>query len=263
MGNPADLFQNTAWDLTVLLQSVLLILVLRRKLYREYPAFLIYVIAALSENLVVLLTYRIWGFHSFRAWTIAWSAQAVVIGTRWFAIAEIARRILTNYKGICGLANRVLFILGICVLIYAAGFSVNQQRMLLYADRAVELCIAVSVVGLFVFARYYRLPVTSLQGQLAIGFCLYSCSFVVNDSIFERWPSTFDGPWNYLSILSYFVAVLLWIQAIRRPAESPALAVRLDISPEKYGELAQQLNSRLDVLNNRLSHLLHSEDTRS
>jgi hypothetical protein len=264
MGDPADLFKNLVWVLTACLQLALLFFVLRRRLYREYPAFLVYVVAATLENVVVFFTYRYWAFTSLRAWTIAWSTQAAVIGVRWFAVVEIARKIFDNYGGIRALVNRILFVLGICILAYAAVSSAKDwTQLLLYADRGVELCIAVFVVGLFVFARYYRLSISKLEGQLAIGFCIYSCSSFVNDSIFERWPHIFGGLWNYVPALSYFACLLLWIQAVRRPAESPQPAVTTQISPERYAEFSQQLNSRLSTLNNRLNHLRRTEDPRS
>jgi hypothetical protein len=264
MSSPADLFKNAVWVLTAFLQVGLLVFVLRRRACRGYPAFLVYVVAATLENAVVFFTYRHWAFNSLRAWTIAWSTQAAVLGARWFAVAEIAREIFSNYGGIRALVNRILFVLGICVLAYAAASSKQDwTQLLLYADRGVELGIAVFIVGLFVFARYYRLPVSNLNGQLAIGFCIYSCSSVVNISIFERWPNTFSGLWYYLAALSYFASLLLWIQAVRRPVEAPQPVITTQISPEMYAAFSQKLNSRLDTLNSRLSQLLRSEGSRS
>jgi hypothetical protein len=264
MGHQVGLFQNVSWGLTAFLQAVLLAFVLWRKLYRTHPAFLFYILAALLENAIIFFAYSVWDSTSFRVWTIAWSSQAAVIGARWFAVAEIARKVLADYSGIRGLATRILFVLGICVLVYAGASSLKKWTdVLLYADRAVELCIAVFIVVLLAFARYYRLPVSNLHSQLAIGFCLYSCAFVINLTILERWPHIFGGFWNYLSALAYFGSILLWIQAVRKPAEAPEAVAPATISPEAYGALSQQLNSRVNVLNSRLSHLFRSEDNRS
>jgi hypothetical protein len=131
----------------------------------------------------------------------------VVLGARWLAVTEIARKILANYLGIRALVSRILFLLGVSVLVYAVLASRSDWWDLLpNADRGVELCIAIFIVGLFVFARYYRLPVTGFQSQLAIGFCIYSCTAFLNDAIFERWPNIFGGFWNYLPALSYFAS---------------------------------------------------------
>lgn len=263
MADPAYFFKNLVWALTVLLQIALLIFALRHKIYRHQPAFLVYVITAALENAAVFVVYRVWDFSSLRAWTLAWSAQAVVIATRWLAVAEIARKIFVNYRGIRALANRILFVLGVVVLFYAVVSSRHDWRnLLLPADRGVELCIAVFIVGLFVFARYYRLPASPLQKQLAVGFCIYSCTAFLNDAIFERWPNIFGGLWNYLPALSYFACLLLWMKAVRKPAEAAQPATTGQISPEVYAQLLQQLNSRLNMLNDRLNYLFHSEDTR-
>jgi hypothetical protein len=256
-------FEDFTWALTTLFEVVLLFYLLRRKLQRSYPTFFTYISAVILQGLFWEFARHYWGQHSKPAWAAFWGAQAIVVTARWLAVMEIARKVLTDYSGIRRMVTRVLLFLGLCVLVYS--FAVSKftwTLMVLNADRAVELCIATFVVCMFAFARYYRLPMLNLERQLAIGFCLYSCSQVVVDSILEHWNGARWGFLNYVNALAFLASLLLWIGAVRTPVEERSGAADLQLSPEMYTQLSEQLNSRLNLLNHRLDHLFRSGDSR-
>ena len=262
MVEPLNL-RNLAWVLTTMLEIILLFYLLWRRFYRTHPAFFIYVSAAIVQSVTLACAYRYWGAQSMQAWNIGWGGQAAIICARWCAVAEIARKILGNYGGIRRMSSLILFVLGICVLVYSIASSENGWTLIvLHADRAVELCIGVFIVFLFVFAGYYRLPIMSQEKLLGVGFCLYSCFSVINDSIYENSLSTLGGLWNYLDILIFLATLLLWFGAARMPAEPQKVAAEIPLTPEVYGELSQKLDSRLHLLNHRLNHLLRSEGSK-
>jgi hypothetical protein len=255
-------FQNVTWILTALLEVTLLFDVLQRKFYRSYPAFFAYVLAVILQAALMAGADAHWGSTSKQAWMVAWSSQPVVLCARWCAVVEIARKVLAGYGGIQRMATRILMVLGVCMLAYSFVFSrFIWALMVLNADRAVELCIATFVVCMFVFARYYRLPMLNLERQLAIGFCLYSCAWVINDSIFENRPGAMWDLFYHLNVLAFLASLLLWIGAVRAPAEARSVAPETQLSPEMYGQLSEKLNSRLNLLNHRLDHLFRSGDS--
>ena len=256
--------RTLVWAISTLLELVLMCYLLRKKLYRSHPVFLIYVLTTILQSAVVASSYKYFGPRSVTSFEIAWGSQAVGISARWFAVAEIARRALAGYAGIWGMTNRILFVLGAGVLFYSIAASGSLWTLVvLNADRAVELCIAAFIVGMLFFVRYYRLPMSSVERLLAIGFCLYSCFCVMNDSIYENWRQPIAALWNYLDILTFLATLILWSSAVRKYEEAPGASAHLAVSPEMYGKFSQKLNSRLQLLNNRLNHLLRSEDPRS
>ena len=251
-----------SWALAALLEVVLLFYLVRRKVYRSYPAFFTYIIAALVESAGVAACYLFFGELSTTSYYIVWSLQALVICARWCAVIEIAKQALAEYSGIWALAATILFVFSSSVLVYAIASSGSRwNHFVLNADRAVELCIATFIVGLFLFVRYYRVPVSNYERMLAISFCLYSCFFVINDSILENWRFSVGLLWNYLDMLTFLASLLLWIGAVYKYSETAQATVSPTLSPEQYGELAQKLNSRLHLLNQRLNRLLRSEDS--
>lgn len=256
--------RNLAWAISSLLQVFLLLYLVRRRFPRSHPAFFLYVLSTILQNAAVVFAHWHWGSGSIQFWNIGWGSQAVVICARWFAVAEIARRIFTRYSGIWKLTSVILFAVGVCALGYSVVWHRTRLRgMVLSADRAVEFSIACFIVCMFLFARYYRLAIADVERRLAIGFCLYSASWIISDSFYEYWRSSFGGSWNFLEILAFIASLLLWITAVRSTTESCEEEAQLVVPPEVYEQLSQELNSRLQLLDNRLNNLLRSGHSRS
>ena len=265
MIDPANLL-DLAWALTALFEGILLILIVRRRLSYSHPAFSLYVVAVILQSGAVAGSSWYWGPRSIQNFNVVWGSQALVVCARWMAVTEIARKILAGYSGIWRMASRILFFLGVVVLIYSIAVSTNRwDLVVLNADRAVELCIAVFVVGMLLFARYYRLAMGNLERQLAVGFCLYSCSRVINVSILQSWRASMGLWWDFFGVLSYFATLAIWIDGVRKTVAIRAPEMPSVLSLDTYGKLAQQLDTRLDALNRRLNHLFRSrsEDPRS
>jgi hypothetical protein len=265
MSEPENLL-NLAWALTTLLEGILLILIIRRRLNNSHPAFSLYIVAAILQSGVVAGSSWYWGPRSIQNFNVVWGSQALVVCARWIAVTEITRKILAGYSAIWRMASQVLFFLGVIILVYSIAASTNRwELVVINADRAVELCIAGFIVGMLLFAKYYRLELGNLERQLAIGFCLYSCSRVINVSIIQSWREAIGQWWNFFGVLTYFATLAIWIDGVRKTVAIRAPVMPSVLSRDTYGKLAQQLNTRLDALNRRLNHLFRSrsEDPRS
>jgi hypothetical protein len=154
--------------------------------------------------------------------------------------------------------------LSVAILVYAVAVSsIRFDLMVIAADRRVELFIALFVVAMFIFARYYRLAVAEADRQLAIGFCLYSCVWVVNDSLYEGWRQSLGSVWDILQTIAFLATVVIWFNALRSPEPASVTAPASTVSPEVYAQLSEEVNSRLLTLNNRLNHFFLSGDSRS
>jgi len=255
-------FRDLVWSVTFLLKLTLLFFIFRQRVYRVHPVFSAYVLFTVLQTALTASSLWRWGAQSAEYFGVAWGAQAVVLGARWLAVGEIARRAFAGYPGIRRLSTTVLYTVGMLIVIYSIALSPDRwDWALLHAVRAVELCIAIFVVTMLLFARYYRLALTGLERQLAIGFCLFSCSWVVTNSIFQS-PRHPTGIWfEFFQILAFLATLLVWINAVRKPVQVPQPVSSAVLSPGMYGELSQQLDTRLRELNDRLSHLLHSKDS--
>jgi len=255
--------RNLALVLTTITELVLLVYLLRRKLFRSHPVFSAYILIVILQNVLGAVAYGIWGFQSYRAWLFGWLSQIVVETARFAAVVEVARRILSPFSGIWALGRRVLLVAAGGVLVYAALLSGEYwYKLPLNVDRGVGLAVAAVIVALLLFARYYGLPMDNLDRSLCIGFCLYSCFCVINDTLLEKWMNSYLNFWTFLGVVTFLASLLLWIGAARAYSETAPARDPVVVPKELYGKFSSELNVRLRLLNEHLNQLLHPGDQR-
>jgi hypothetical protein len=254
---------NIEWALATILEIALLICLLRKKLYWSHPLFFTYIACTILQSALGAVVYSVWRTTSVRVWSLIWASQVVVILARSLAIVEIAWRNLSSYAGVWGLAKRFLMVVGASVLAYSLLLSRKQWDLVVVnLDRSVELSIAVVIVTLLLFARHYQLPIRRLDRAMAVGFCLYSCLFVINDSLFERWMDSYTNFWNFLDMLTFIASLLLWIVAVNAETAKEPAEQRVQVPQEMYGQMSPEVNLRLRLLNEQLDRLLRSGNDR-
>ncbi|MGC0779819.1 MAG: hypothetical protein WCD68_21685 [Candidatus Acidiferrum sp.] len=251
--------RNLEWALTTITELILLVYLLRRKLFRSHPFFSAYILIAILQSVLMAATYGVWGFQSYGAWLIGWLSQLVVVTARFAAVVEVARRILSPFSGIWALGRRVLLGATGGVLVYAALLSREYwYKLPLNVDRGAALAIAAVIVTLLLFARYYGLPMDNLDRSLCIGFCLYSCFCVINDSLYDKWLLGYLNFWNFLGVLTFLASLFLWLGAARAYSETAPARDPVIVPKELYGKLSSELNVRLRLLNEHLNQLMNS-----
>ena len=257
--------RNILWLGTTATEIVLLVVLLRRKLQKTHLAFLIYIAATILQSALAATVYYEWGLRSPIASNAIWASQGVLICLRFSAVFEMASRALSAYRGIWGLAMRLLSAMALATLAYSMLIARKQLAVLVIGlDRGLELAIAVFVVGLLLFARYYLLPVQPLDRALAIGFCMYSCFYVINDSLFEKYLDSYLGLWGYLDVLTFLVSLLIWVKAVRAYSRvASTVPEPQQIPAGVYGTISPELNFRLKHLNDQVAQLLHAGNQRA
>jgi hypothetical protein len=251
--------QQALWALNSAGEVVLLTLLLVRKNYRSYPAFFFYVFVDLTVGATQLFVYRHWGFDSDIAYRIGWGTQGMVLFARALAVAEVCRHVLSRYRGVWALTWRTLLLCAALVLSYSILAARPDWRLALpSADRGLELSIASIIVTLLVFARHYDVKTDVRDRSLAIGFCLYSCFAVLNDSLLERLLYDYSAFWNLLGMLTFLASLSLWTWALRKPQLHPEPEEIL-LPRGVYQSLTPEINLRLHLLNEQLSRFWPAE----
>ncbi len=257
------IFERMLWGLAVFLNAGLVFLLLYRKNHRVFPFFFVYALLNFLQSVIVFQVYRIWGFSSTTSIRIAWSTHGLVDIARAVAVAEICHRILAKFLGIWGLARRLLLAAAAFISFYAWAVSRGSWPFaLLNLDRGLELAMATVIVLLFVFVRYYEVGVEPAVRTVAIGFFLYSCFRVLNDTILEGWLHRYTTLWNLLGTLSFLASMLLWSWAFRRTQPATTFEPKR-VPADLYRTLAPEINARLRELNEQLRHFGHAEGKRT
>jgi hypothetical protein len=236
---------NVTWAVTSACEVALIAVMVRRRFYSSHFAFFLYLILALGQSILGYELYRVWGMQNpMTAWVI-WSSQVVLVYARGAAVFELARQILQNYRGIWRLSRRVMIAVAALVLVYSLVFSVRQYNIVIMSvDRGMELAIGAIVAMLLLLARYYGVVVSASNRMLCAGFCLYSCAYVINFTLFERKLVEYAQFWNFVNILIFVATVCLWIAAVYGGKETelsktgaPAPTAPETLSPESKNRL--------------------------
>lgn len=255
--------QDTVWAISTALELVLLTLLVRRRAMANYPFFTAYLISAILQSVAVATVYRTMEIGGRPAWFAAWGTQAVVTIMRSLALVELARRILSPYAGIWGLARHLLILVGAGVLLYGLLFSKGKwDWLILNGVRGFELASATVIVTILLFVRFYGLPLLPLPRALAIGFCLYSSFYVIDFSLLEKVAQRHWDFLNFMGILTFLASLLVWIRATMSYVASEDVLKPAVIPQELYGKLSSEVNLRLHLLNRQLMQLLHTEERR-
>jgi len=246
------LFQRVLWGVAIFLDGALLLLLLDRKSHRVFPAFFVYILVDFVQGFVLFACYLAWGFNSPAASRVGWATQAFVLAARALAVAQICERVLAKYLGVWALAKRLLLATVAVVLLSSWAVARGSwQFAVLNADRGLELAMASCILILFLFIRYYGVAVENSVRTLAIGFFLYSCFHVLNDTILERWLHNYSAAWNLLAALAFLASQSIWISVLRE--RQSVTTTEPDLLPEGiYYAVAPEINDRLRSLNDHL-----------
>jgi hypothetical protein len=253
---------SAVWAISNAFQSVLFSCLLWRRSYSTYLVFFTYIAANLLQALVLFISYRIWGYESFTAWEIAWCTQAVVMIIRALAVAEICHHLFEEYRGIWLLIRLLLLVSAAIVLMIGVFVSRHNWVLIMpMIQRGLDMGIATSLVGLFIFARYYQVRPSPVLGALAIGFLLFSCFNVLNATVLERVMESYNPVWSLLGVVAFTASLVIWTAALLQPQMASEPAPILG-SSEIYRALAPEVNLKLRKLNDQLSRFWKVETNR-
>jgi hypothetical protein len=246
------------WYLSLVLQASVVFYLLTRKLVSTYPGLFAYLIVNTLQACLLMAVYRRWGLYDIRSEHTAWISEIPVLLMRAWAIADICRLLLRPYRGIWGMAWRVLVGLALLLVCYSI-LSAGQRwdHAVLQANISLELTTILLLVALFLFARYYQVPASIAIRALALGFLIYSSFTILNDKILQHWMGSYVAQWEILGTLPFLGSVCLWLWAVRQPAAQTTSAPLLP--RDVYFAVTPEVNLRLRLLDERLSRFWNPE----
>ena len=256
------------WVISVAIQVLVCGVLFFKGNYRRLPIFTAYVLSNVCQAAALYVTYNIYGFRTDTAIAIGWSSQGATQLLRVLATTEVIRLILRPYRGIWSLGWRVL------AMAFGAVFSVtliDSRRSPLWtialADRGFHLAFGIALVACLLLVHYYQVPIHPVYKTLLGGFCFYSCTAVMANTVgrilYLKGNGDFGMGWQLVTMGAYMSVLLVWLMALRTPLPQPAQQVPFLEAERAYWELSPQINERLRLLNERLDNFWHPEATQS
>lgn len=224
--------------------------------YRRLPFFTSYIILDLCQAAFLYEIYKYYGQQSPVSFAAAWWSEGITLTARLCATAEVLRLVIIPYRGIWGLAWRLLASVSLLVAIGVALFSTNNPLWkVLQADRDYHLIFAVSMVACLLMIHHYRISVDGVYKTLLIGFCFYSCVKILLNAAAEGYLyfkfAQFGTIWQTATLLPFCIVLVIWAVALARPL--PALKPQQATLPASvYERMSPELNVQLQQINNKL-----------
>jgi hypothetical protein len=244
------------WIAPHILLAVILMLMIRRKLYKQFPVFLLYIAFELFQFIVLLTVFRRAGSLADDRYRGAFAlGTAISAALRFGIIYEIFTELFRNYDGLSEL-GRVLFRWATIVLLLigvalASTHGNGNEFISIVAtlDRTVRFMQCGLLMFLFLFSRYFALSWRNYAFGIALGFGILASSELANTAILS-WIGKFSDLGkgsdilDYLGMTVYHACVLIWIFYLLAPERETVL------TPKQLPE------DELEVWNQELQRLL-------
>jgi hypothetical protein len=249
------------WAASFVVQLALCTILIVNGHFRRLPFFTAYVCLNLCQALFLYPIYRYYGPFSHTAVLAAWWSEAITLLARLFATVEILHLVLIAYRGIWGLAWRLLagtsVVLVVCVSVAYWG---NPGPALMHADTGYHFIFAAALVLCLALIRYYFIRVENAYKVLLVGFCFYSCVMVLLNTVlydFQQHSSN-AAVWQILALFPYLIVLLFWGAALVRPL--PAIQNQQALPTSMYGRISPEINLQLQAINRQLMNFFKIEE---
>jgi hypothetical protein len=229
------------WAVLIVLETLLAIVLVWRRSYREFPAFCVYA-AVLCVKSWLLLEISIWG--SIEAYFYAsWIWQTVAACLLLCVVIELMAKVclpgtLTDYAYM-----RVLIPVCLAAALFSAWLpqqSIAPTRLaslnaLIASEKAFGYVACATLGCLLVFTGIVGLSWTRHTLAIAAGIVLSTALSALIDDPAKYFPGTIRSVLSLLSSASFTVSVSIWVAAFL-PTKKPA-----PVSPRLFAEVRDAL----------------------
>src|ERR1700686_4564639 len=210
------------WGASFVAQLALCGILIKLRHFRRLPFFTAYVCLNVAQSLVLYPIFLYYGINSHAASLVGWWSEAITLLARLFATIEILHLVLISYRGIWGLAWRLLAATSVVVLLFVSvGSWGNARQALIRADRGYHLIFAVALILCLAMIRYCFIHVDNAYKVLLVGFCFYSCVKILLNTVLYNFLNHLDSPyatvWQILAVSQYLIVLLFWGAALLHP----------------------------------------------
>jgi len=248
------------WACSILAQLLVLALLFLKSNSRKLPFFTAYITLNVCQAAFLLVVYsHSWSESSTPA-TLAWTSECFTLLAQALATTEILRITLRQYQGIWQLGWRALTVASglVVLLVVLAARGHWASARWFEIDRGYHVSFASALIIYFLLVRYYSIPILREYRMILGGFCFYSCSEIVFNTLLQLFFYTdlfvHQKAWQLLSLFSFVAAQIVWLAALRKPLlvedRQPSL-----LSDGECKRLTSQTDEDLRILNERLLRL--------
>lgn len=226
------------WVVHPCLQALLAVMMLRRKLYREYPIFLAYTISHVVRFVVLFCVYHLGNREAYRYTFLG--AEVLDAALEFGAIYELYRHLFDTYDGVQKLATIVfrlaaVVLLAMAVLTTLTAPATDSSRVLagvFTLGRSVSVVRGGLLLLVFLFSSYLGLRWKRFAFGIAVGFALDSSVELATFALRVHFGLLGKPILSLISSAAYNCSVFIWLAYLLSPEPDPPparLPVRLEL----------------------------------
>lgn len=235
------------------LELLLLFLSIRSKLFSKYPLFYAYIFCVFVVDVSSLGVYGM-GPAAYKKWY--WATQLITLLVGYGVILEIVHKCLAPYAGAARFARGVILAIFAIVFSYVAlqswispGWTPAHSYGELERDlRAVQAIVLAGILGV---VYYYGVPLGKNINGIIFGYGLYIGTSIMNLEMLAYAGPAFYHVWSLILPWSYFLSLLVWVNALWSFQPNPAPARETMIESD-YESLATRTRGVLDSMRSYL-----------
>ena len=219
------------WISPHLLLGVLAVILCKRRLYREFPVFVAYVLYEIAEFILLFALYSVLGVTS-RPYAYAYCATLLLsIALRFGVIDEVAKDLFRESQFLKVAARRtlqcvtgLLLAMGVLLAVYAPGDNRAKWIAGVYVvNRGAAMVQCGLLLALLLFSRFLGLSWRRPAFGIALGLGILTSVDLAFSAL--RAEVTSRAGQEILNLLitgAYLVCVSIWIGYLRAPELEPA-----------------------------------------
>jgi hypothetical protein len=226
---PHSLLWHYLWIAPHVLQVVIAVVMIRRKLYREFPIFLTYTITDVVQSTVLFVMDHSPSISGRQYWEAYFCCTVVCIALRFAVIREIFFHVFRPYPGLKDMSwvifqgsALVLLLAGVAMVVYAPGNGANPLLSGVHVlDQTVGLMQCGLLALLILFSSYFRLSWRSQVFGIAAGLGIFA-SVDLATAAMRVWigAAAANYVFDFVTMATYHCCVLIWLGYLLLPESS-------------------------------------------
>lgn len=220
-----NLLTYITWLLGPILETALLVVMVRRGAKSRFPRFFAYILFQVLKSAVLFLIYHYYSYDSENYFYAYWTGNAVSVLLSMTVLDEIWRSLFRGYDGIQSLGSTLFrWACAVMILIAIVGAATFQQSS---ADRVLTVVLALDrnmrqmQCGVFLlvlllcrtFRNFWRDHVFGI----ALGFGVFAGVELALVTFLSRFGEGHIASVSLIKSMAYTAVLSLWIGYLRRP----------------------------------------------
>jgi hypothetical protein len=213
------------WVLGPLLETALLLVMVRRGARSRFPRFFAYVLFQVLKSAILFLVYHFYSYDSDNYFYAYWTGNALSVLLSMSVLDEIWRSLFRGYEGIQSLGSTLFrWACAVMILIAIVGAATFQQSS---ADRVLTAVLALDrnmrqmQCGVFLLVlllcRFFKNFWRDQVFGIALGFGIFAAVELALVTILSRFGIEHIASVSLIKSMAFTSVLVVWIGYLKRP----------------------------------------------